>query len=84
MDVVDLPIASLIIRPDARRLREAAIPELMESIREHGMLSPLRVRPKEDKWELRQGGIVTRRRVGLNSKRCHAPLWPTTIYMLNS
>ena len=52
MDVVDLPIASLIILPDARRLREAAIPELMESIREHGMLSPLCVRPRGDKWEI--------------------------------
>src|SRR5829696_6833872 len=45
MNVVDLPVGKLRRRLDARPLRNDALPGLIASIREVGIINPLRVRP---------------------------------------
>ncbi len=47
MDVVDLPLARMRPSFSARPLRKETIPALIESIRELGILHPLRVRAKQ-------------------------------------
>ncbi|SCB30522.1 ParB/RepB/Spo0J family partition protein [Rhizobium lusitanum] len=51
----ELPIASIIRRQDARSLNQASVSALAESIATVGMISPIRVREKGDRWEVSAG-----------------------------
>lgn len=63
MSAVDLPIGKLRRRPDARQLRADTVAGLAESIREVGIINPLRVRPisifeggrETEGWEITAG-----------------------------
>src|SRR5215211_6386688 len=63
MNVVDLPVGKLRRRLDARPLRNDALPGLIASIREVGIINPLRVRPisiveggrEAEGWEITAG-----------------------------
>ena len=69
MEVIDLPLARMRPSFSARPLRKETLPALIESIRELGILHPLRVRAKQisEKAYLSPagksspGGIVMRR-----------------------
>ena len=53
------------------RVREdAAMDELVESIRVHGILSPLLARPKGEGYELVSGGVWRRRNWAYPPCRC--------------
>lgn len=64
MQPLDLPITHIFVRQDARKLDEAAVRGLVESIREIGIINPLRVRParfhvegvEADAYEVTAGG----------------------------
>jgi ParB-like chromosome segregation protein Spo0J len=61
--IVELPVSQIFIRRDARKLVRASISGLIESIREVGIINPLRVRPvrrfvlgiEADAWEVTTG-----------------------------
>ena len=63
MEIVSLPISKLRRRLGARKVVDAKMPSLMESIREIGIISPLRVRPVQvyengrpaEGWEITAG-----------------------------
>lgn len=68
----DLPLETLHCRPDKRSLNEAAIPGLVDSIREIGLINPLRVRQDGDGWEIIAGAhrYEAARRIGLAAIPC--------------
>lgn len=53
----DIPIADIIFPPDEMRSQVSfeALDELSQSIRQLGLMNPISVRPKDDKWELIAG-----------------------------
>ncbi|BAU93425.1 methyltransferase-like protein KIAA1627 homolog [Methylorubrum populi] len=76
----DLPISHVFTRQDARKIDEAAVRGLMESIREIGVINPLRVRPARkhvdgedtDAYEVTAGSHRLRacRKLGLELVPC--------------
>lgn len=74
MEVCALPIINLRRRQDARKLSEERLPGLVESIREIGIINPLRVRPVPDSegWEVTAGShrLEAACRLGLADVPC--------------
>ncbi|WP_407529400.1 ParB/RepB/Spo0J family partition protein [Methylobacterium oryzisoli] len=80
MQSQDLPITHIFVRQDARKIDEAAVRGLMESIREVGIINPLRVRParrhvegiETDAYEVTAGAHRLRaaRKLGMEAVPC--------------
>lgn len=80
MQAEDLPITHIFTRRDARQIDDAAVRGLVESIREVGIINPLRVRPvrrhvegiEDDAYEVTAGAHRLRaaRKLGLDSVPC--------------
>jgi ParB-like chromosome segregation protein Spo0J len=76
----DLPITHIFVRDDARKIDETAVRGLIESIREVGIINPLRVRParkhvegvEADAYEVTAGAHRLRaaRKLGLDAVPC--------------
>lgn len=80
MQAEDLPITHIFVRDDARKIDETAVRGLVESIREVGIINPLRVRParkhvegvEADAYEVTAGAHRLRaaRKLGLDAVPC--------------
>jgi ParB family chromosome partitioning protein len=80
MATIDIPITHVFTRRDARKIDEAAVRGLIASIREIGIINPLRVRPTKahvngvegDAYEVVAGAHRLRaaRKVGLETVPC--------------
>lgn len=80
MQAQDLPITHIFVRQDARKIDETAVRGLIESIREVGIINPLRVRParkhvegvEADAYEVTAGAHRLRaaRKLGLEVVPC--------------
>lgn len=80
MQAQDLPISHIFVRQDARKIDETAVRGLVESIREVGVINPLRVRParrhvegvESDAFEVTAGAHRLRaaRKLGLDAVPC--------------
>lgn len=53
--LTELPIDRIILRPDARTIEASAVAGLVESIGTVGLINPIRVRAKDDQWEVIAG-----------------------------
>ena len=80
MQAVDLPVAKLRKRLTARPISQSAVAGLVESVREIGIINPLRVRPSliyedaisTDGWEITAGAhrYEAAKRLGLEVLPC--------------
>lgn len=80
MQAEDIPTTHVFVRSDARKIDDAAVRGLVESIREIGIINPLRVRParryvdgvEADAYEVTAGGHRLRaaRKIGLDAVPC--------------
>lgn len=78
--VIDLPISHVFMRPDARKINDDGVRALVASIREIGIINPLRVRPAQryvegvlaDAYELIAGAhrLKAARKIGLDAIPC--------------
>jgi ParB-like chromosome segregation protein Spo0J len=78
--MIDLPVSHIFMRPGARKINDQAVNGLMESIREIGIINPLRVRAarkmvdgiEADAYEVIAGGHRLRaaRKLGLETVPC--------------
>jgi len=80
METCELPLGSVFTRKDARTINEAVVSGLVNSIREVGIINPLRVRPvrrmvegiESDAYEVTAGAhrLKAARKVGLETVPC--------------
>lgn len=80
MSSIDIPVTHVFRRVDARKLDQAALRGLTESIREIGIINPLRVRPvrrhvdggETDAWEVTAGAhrLAAALKLGLETVPC--------------